>query len=262
MFKRLFLFLCLLLLAGSCFASVYLVEPVDQRLAPNQEVFLGKAARGEIVPVVVKKKSDLSLEWNRLEADKASLPGGWAFESIETDKTLIGRLSISKNAPVSTQRIRVTALNTAEPLLSEAFFVSLSVSESLLDASLESSSIETVLGQEATFKAVLSNDSIAEHTVAIRSTLPEYWFEPKEITIPPKDTVFVDLPVRPYSYGEKAFAFRVLSMQNQASFNFNTRLETRPTLSGMFLASTAGFPFFSVGQLSFYIFNGFLSMLG
>ena len=262
MFKKLFVLSCLLLLAVPAFSTVYLVEPVDSELSQGSEVSFGKLASGETLRIVIKKKSSLSMEWNSLAVDTALLPEGWSFESEKTDKTIIGLLSISPNAPTSTQRLKFSASNSSEPMLSESFFANFSVNESLLDASLESQNLETFLGKEAIFRIVLSNGSISEHAFSVESTLPHYWFPPLLQTIGPNQTLVVELPVRPYSYGEKGFQFTVSSQENGEQFSFPARLTTRPTLSGMFKAPIAGFPFFSPGNLPFYLVNGFLMLLG
>lgn len=262
LFKKLLVVFCILLMAIPAYSAIYLVEPIDRELSHNEEISFGKIASGETLKIVVKKKTGMPFEWNTLNVDSQLLPREWKFESVETDKTLIGLLSIPKNAPMSAQRIKVVAGNSAEQVVSESFFANLSVNENLLDVSIENPVQETVLGDSAIFKIVVSNDSIADHLISVESSLPNYWFAKHIQTIAPNSTVVIELPVRPYSYGEKGFQFTLSSAHNQKQFLFPAKLNTSPTLSGMFRASIAGFPFFSPGELPFYLINGFISLLG
>ncbi len=264
MFKRLLLLFCVLLLFSTAYGAVYLVEPVDRKVLPSSsEVFsFGKVAKGETMRLVIKKKSDLSFDWAILSVDSSLLPPGWKVDSIAEDKSLIAEITVPRNAEVSTQQIKFTASNPAEPVLSETFYASVLVQENLLDASVEELSQETVLGEVEKFNLVLNNDSIASHRVKVRSSLPSYWFSSQTVVLEPKQAKNVELSVVPYAYGEKNFQFEVLSLENSKTFSFPARLSVKPTLSGMYLASFGGFPFFSPGMLPFYLLNGFLSILG
>jgi len=262
LFKRLLVLLCLIFLSSQAFASIYIVEPVDQKVETGQEVFLGNIARGETLKLVVKKKSDLALEWNSLEVDTGLLPQGWTVKTIEEDKSLIALVSLPKKAEASTQRIKVTAKNSSEPLFSEAFYASVLVNEKLLTASIESPSLETMLGEQPAFNLVLNNDSIAAHSVTIESSLPDYWFGRIETGLKPHETKALALTVQPYSYGEKDFSFTVSSEHDDTTLSFPVKLMVKPTLTGIYIVPIAGFPFFSPGMLPFYIINSFLSILG
>jgi hypothetical protein len=264
LFKRLLLSVCLLLLLFSAYASVYVVEPVDQKVLPGSSEVLsfGKVAKGETMRVVIKKKSDLSFDWSRLSVDSGLLPAGWKVNSVEEDKSLIAEITIPKNAAVSTQQIKLVASNPAEPVLSETFYGSVSVQENLLFASIEELSQETTLGEVAKFNLVLNNDSIAGHAVEVRSSLPSYWFSARTIELEPNQSGNFELEVVPYAYGEKNFQFEVVSLENGKTTRLQARLGVKPTLSGMYRASFGGFPFFSPGMLPYYLLNGFLALLG
>jgi len=250
------------MLAFPCYAAVYIVEPVDQMVLPvdSRVIFFGKIARGETLKVVIKKKNDLPSDWISFGVDQQGLPSGWEAESVETDKTLIALVRVPGNAAVSTQRISFTAGSAAGHAFDESFFATVSVHEKLLDASIENSSQNAGLGTEASFSLVLGNDSIAEHSVKVESTLPNYWFSSMNVQLNPHETKTVILPIIPFSYGEKNFSFTVSSTQNNVQFAFPAKLNVKPTLTGMFQAPVAGFPFFSPGMLSSYLINGLLSL--
>lgn len=251
-----------LLACPQALAAVYIVEPVDRAVLPadSEAVFFGKVARGETMNVVIKKKSGTGPEWNSLSVDLSILPQGWSSKTLETDKTLIAMISIPKDAATSTQRIKLIAGNSSEPAFDQGFYATVSVNESLLDASFENLGLDATVGKAARFTLVLNNDSIASHTVSVESTLPAYWFPARAIELAPLEARTVELDVVPYYYGEKNFSFSVHSSLNGKSFSFPATLGVKPTLAGMYRAGLAGFPVFSPGMLPYYVISGFLSL--
>jgi len=237
-----------------------LIEPVDQRLSAGEEAKFTKIARGETLKVVIKKKSDLSVEWDSISVDQRLLPANWTVQTTESDESLIANVTIARDAQVSSQKITFIAGNKAEPSFNETFYGNVSVHENLLSASIENRNQAALLGEQTTFFLVLSNDSIARQMVEIESDLPSYWFEAWPEIIEPHETIVVDLNVSPYSYGEKNFSFTVYSSLNDQTFDFPASMNVKPTLVGMFQAPIAGFPFFSPAMLSYYLINGFLSI--
>ena len=249
------------MLCLQAYAAIYLVEPQDQKLLPGKELAFGKISRGETLKVVIKKKSDLGEDWSQIKVEPEFLPSGWKAESVETDKTLIALVTVSKGAAVSMQRLKFLAVSQQQPELNESFFAKVSVHESLLNATIENLSQEAVLGQASLFNLVLNNDSIAEHSLRAESTLPNFWFEAEEIKLAPNETKTVTLSVMPLTYGEKSFSFKVSSMHNASSFGFPAKLNTKPTLLGMYQAPITGLPIFAPTMLPFYLINGLLSVL-
>ncbi len=245
------------MLASQAFAIISIVEPVDTRLSDDGEISFGKIARGEILKVVVKKKSDLGSDWVTVELE--GLPVGWDSEIVETDKTLIALISVAPDAEISTQRITFTLANDSVPSLNESFYGSVSVNESLLDVSFESLALDAILGQQSEFILTINNDSIAPHLIMVESTLPYYWFSGKAIEIGPLETEQISIEALPYSYGEKNFSFTVYSTLNEQSFSFPAKLDVKPNLVGMFRAPSAGFSFFSPGMLPYYLISSLLS---
>ncbi len=262
LFKRLLVPFCLILLVSSAYATIYIVEPVDKAVKPTDSETLefGKIARGETLRVVVKKKSDFETRWSSLSVDKSLLPAGWQIQPLEEDKTLIVNVAVPKNAEISTQRIKFVASSPSGQVFNESFYATVSVKDSLLSASIESLGQESILGEDTTFGLVLINDSIAEHSVRVESSLPDYWFSPMEVRLKPHETKQVQLVVSAHSYGEKNFSFTVSSLLNEKKFSFPAKMNVRPNLVGMFQAPFAGFSFFSPSMLTYYLLNGFLSI--
>jgi len=251
----------LLLALPFSYAAIYMVEPKDIRLSANEEAFLGKAAVGETVKIVIKKKNDSQLEWNQLSVNQLLLPQYWETETQETDKTLIAFVKIPANATVSTQRLQLAASNSSLPSAGESFFATVAVNESLLSVSIEKLNQGTILGSPASFDLVLNNDSIAEHSLLVESTLPDYWFRQETIVLLPLEKRTVELPVMPYSYGEKNFSFIVSSMHNSRQFAFAEKIGVKPTLLGVYSAPSAGFAFFSPALIPYYLINALLSLI-
>jgi len=261
LFKKLGVLVFLLLLANSCFAAIFIVEPVDRKVQNGQSVALGKMARGETVRLIVRKKSDSAVEWDSISVEQELLPKGWNFESSETDKTLIALISSPADAEISTQRIGFTVGNKSQPLFSETFYGSISVREKLLTVTVENLNQEALVGQTAQFKLIANNDSIAEHKLLVKSDLPSYWFESRSITIPALSKEEVDLNVGALAYGQRQFRFTVSSLQNDTSFQFPASLSVKPTLRAKFFSGFIGLPFYSPSLFSQYLFLGFLAWL-
>ncbi len=248
-------------LFSQAYAAIFLVEPVDTKLQSGQSVALGSIAKGETLRLITRKKSELPAQWDSISVNREMLPEGWGFEEIETDKTMIALLSTPSNALVSTQRIQFTLSSKSQPAFAETFYADLSVRDNLLTVTIENLNQGVVVGETAQFKLIASNDSIAEHNIAIASDLPSYWFEPMSVRAEPHSTLAVDLNVNALVYGERSFRFTVSSLHNDSAFNFPALLSVSPTLRGKYVSALFGFPFFSPGLLPYYLLNGFLSLL-
>ena len=261
MFKKLLLFICISCLFSEAFAAVFLVEPVDKRLENSEAVVLGNIAKGETLRIVARKKSEQSAEWNTIIVDLETLPQGWKFSARETDKTIIAELSLPANAQVSTQRLEFTVSNKSQPSFAETFYANISVRDKLMTATIENLSQRVVVGETANMKLIVSNDSVAEHRLAISSNLPTYWFEPLEVIVTPNGTTETDLNINAVAYGERNFKLEVSSLQNDTVFCFPASLGIAPTLQGKYVSALFGFPFFAPSLLPYYVVNGFLSLL-
>ncbi len=259
MFKKLLALAILLLFCNSVFGTVFLVEPVDAKVQSGEEIALGKAAKGETVRIVLKKKSELSVEWNSIAVGQ--LPQGWKSSSVETDKTLIALISIPANAVVSTQRIQFVLSNKSQPLFAESFFGNLSVRDNLLTVTIDNLNQQTIVGEKVRFRLIANNDSIAEHTVSIASDLPSYWLQPFSVKLNPSAATEIDLNVNAVAYGERRFNLIVSSTHNEKKFVFPASLSVNPTLKGKYTAALYGFPFFSPSLISNYLVNAFLALL-
>jgi len=261
LFKKLLLAFCVLCVLSSVHAAVFLIEPVDKKLGNNEEAAFGQIARGETLRVIVNKKSENTLPWDTIKVDGASLPEGWSAKETATDKSLIAEITAPRNAPPSTQRARFVVSNAAQPLFSEGFYGNFLLRENLLAISPENLQQETFVGKGVSFRLKVNNDSIAEHSLEVTSSLPGYWFEPVSLTLQPKEKKSIDLNVNVFSYGERNFSFLVSSKKNDLAIAFPAKLTIKPTLEGKYTASLFGFPFFSPSLLPNYLINAFAALL-
>ncbi|MDD5148022.1 MAG: hypothetical protein PHH08_00990 [Candidatus ainarchaeum sp.] len=247
-----FLLFAVFAMIGAAGASISVVVPVDATLDNKAEFRLGNAALGETFSVVIQKKSGSGFDWDSLVANA---PGSWNVNYRFSDKTLIADISIPGNAPESTS-IVVFALGSKDrPLAGESFSGIINVKKNLLTVTMDNLKQQASVGVPVTYRFVASNDSIAEHKITIESSLPNYWFEPKEIILQPKQKQELNLALKPEAYGLRNFSFFVKSRQNGFAQNFNAELRVLPTVPGKFSAAAYAFPFFTFSNFAFYLFN-------
>jgi len=261
LFKKAAIVLFVFALLHGASAYVYLIEPSEETLSSDNSVELGRIAVGETLEIVVQRKSGLESSWDTLVPDSTGLPSGWGFESRKTDKTLIGSIKIPKTAEESVQKLSFKASNSSNPFYSETFSVYVTVKKNLLRASMENLSQSVMVNDEAVFRVIVNNDSIASHTVVVSSTLPNYWFEPVELDVPALEALEANVLVKPASHGKRFFSFSVSSALNDFESNFNAELFVSSSLRGKFASGIAGFPFFNVSLLPHFIINAFLALL-
>ncbi len=250
--KTFFLALAVLLIANAASAAISVILPVDVKLDNKAEFELGNVAAGETFGVVVQKKSGNGFDWDSLNAN---IPNSWNVNYRLSDKTLIADISIPANAPEATSVLTFTLSSSERPLTSESFKGIVNVRKNLLTVTMDNLKQSVIGGNQVFYRFVASNDSIAEHRIAIESSLPDYWFEPREIILQPKQKQELALPLKPRADGTRNFSFFVKSRQNDFSRVFNAELSVAQTIQGKFSASAYAFPFFSLSNFAFYLFN-------
>lgn len=242
-------------------ANSLLIAPIEDNLENGGSLELGNIAAGETLELIIQKKSGLGFDWSRIIVDEAALPAGWAAISIATDKTLVAQISLPADASQSIQRIPFSLESDAMPFSNENFSAYISVKENLMNVSIDGLKQEAMVEGQTFFRLVANNESIAEHALHITSTLPEYWFEPLDLVVGPKQTLDFNLMVVPKNYGPRAFFFTVNSSMNDFSQSFAAELNVYSTLRGKFTSSILGMPFFTLSLFPQLILNGFLALL-
>lgn len=266
--KRFLVFLfAILSFLSSASALVSLVSPVAQQLEPNSSFSLGSIMPGETLELVFSNDDGKNGVWNKVEIAEGSLPSSWIVKEPEV---FAESLAISIMVPTTEveklQSIRVRLSDARNPLHAQEVSLKVLVKNDLLSASFSPLQESVPLGKRALYKLVLVNNSLAPHTVAVRSSMPSFWFQPLAVTLPPKPNPAArqefQLEVYPKAYGLKNFSFFVDSALNEkrlASVPFD--LLVRPTLAGKFQSALFGFPFFSPNLSPFYFFNALLGSL-
>jgi hypothetical protein len=266
--NRSFLFLlAFALFFSSVHASIALVSPVSQKLNAGTALDIGSAMPGESVELVFSNDDGKGGLWNQLEVVRESIPSNWkVFEPELFVESLVLKITIPPAETEKLQSIGVRLSDARNPADAEEVSLRLLVKNNLLSASFSPLQESVLLGQKASYRVVLVNNSIASNTVTIRSSLPSFWFEPVMLSLDPKPNASamqeLTLDVYPRTYGIKNFSFRVDSELSQKTIvSYPTDLLVKPTLEGKFQSGLFGFPFFSPNLSPFYFFNALLGSL-
>lgn len=267
MFKRMIFVLSVLFLASFCLnarADVFVLSPAEQQLKPGTSMVLGSAQPGETVVFTISSKSGYgeSFAWNSAIVPSDSLPEGWQFSGSESNPThFVLKVSIPAGQLIGAYNFIVRAGNSAKNVSDEDVTMTVFVEKGLLKASLSDPKQEAIVNEPSYFKLTLVNDSIAEHSVQVSSTLPRYWFEPVNVTVAPKSIKRLTLTLNPRAYGKKQFQFIMKSNLSDEVFKqFDSELSINPTLRGKYLAPLYGFPALSPNLMPAYLLNSFIAM--
>jgi len=264
MLKCAFLFTTFLLLASVALADVQVLYPVESNLNSSSTIQAGFVGPNQEFELIFSDNSGHGFEWNTLQVDESSLPSGWQVASISlTDASLIARIKVPRNAQPNFYVLKLFFSNDKNPSVMENVSVSVVVKQNLLDVSFARPSIESipVVGENVSYKVVLSNSSIAPQNVSVSSSLPSNWFKPFEVEVKPNSVEEIDLLINPKSYGKHSFSFQVVSEEETIIKSYSAGLNVRPTLKGKFSAALSGFPFFTFNLLPFQLFNAFISLV-
>jgi len=249
----------LLIISGS-FASISVLKPVKAEVFQENTIELGKIACGETLEIIVKRRTS-DFYWDRIVEDESSIPSGWNLAWETQRDSIIARISVPENAVESTQRIKLAFSSEQDEFALDFLNVSVVVKKNLLSADMMPLSQETMVEKETVFKLLISNNSLAEHSLLVSSDLPGYWFRDRTISVAPGETRVFELAVVPKSYGLRDFRFSLNSRLNSFSDSFDARLLVFQTVSGKFTSALYGFPFFSVSLAPFYFIDAFLALV-
>lgn len=266
MFKKTLFVVSVLFLASfalNASADVYVLSPLEQQLKPGTSMVLGSAQPGETIVFTIASKSGYgeSFAWNSAIITSDSLPSGWQFSGSESNPThFVLKVSIPSKQSIGAYNFKVKVGNSAKNVSDEEVTLTVFIENSLLASSLSETKQETIVNEPAYFRLTLVNESIAEHSVRVSSTLPRYWFEPVNVTIAPKSIKQINLKVNPRVYGNKQFQFIVQSNLSGKTFKrFDSELTITPTLKGKYLAPLYGFPAFSPNLMPVYLIDSFIA---
>lgn len=266
-FKTVFLFSFAFALCFSfAHADIFLVSPFEKQIHSRDTVELGSASPGETIELIFSNKSGKDFAWSKAELAN-QLPAGWQVSDSEVySETLIIKITIPPFEQETAQNLKINMSNFQDEKKNESFNATLFVRKNLISAAITGLQKETSVSEPVDYALRLSNDSIADHSITVSSTLPKYWFDDKIILLKNKNSTGsvqeIKLSVMPRAYGYKDFSFKVISNQNGREIeSFNARLKINPTLKGKYSAGIFGFPVFTPTLLPYYLVNSFLSFL-
>ena len=248
-------------LASFGFAEVQLVSPLEKFVSENQAIELGSVQAGETIELIFSSNSGALRPW--VSASASSLPIGWNAEQLAqpgNKNTLILQVMVPKESDAGAFMFKALLQDEAGNS-QEASFLAF-VEEGLLTAQVDSIKKTALAGEQIPFTFQLNNNSIAEHSITLYSSLPLTWFKPETIIVKPKSSKQFSTAISPKSYGEKKFSFYLKSNLNAKTLQeISPRVEVKPTLKNKYEAALYGFPFFTPSLIPYYIFNSFISQL-
>ncbi len=251
MLKRFSFVLFLILLLLNVNAYIYLLSPYEKKLTFDETLVLKYVQPGETLVLQIDRENGIS-KWS-----SAKITSKWQSTYELTDKTLVIKLKIDPKETQTLQNVRITLSDPSG--YEEGFDVAVFIKKDLIKASLKSNFNECKVGETASYEIVLVNESLAEHSVRITSSLPKTWFDKLDVVLKPKQTKIVSLTINANSSGKRDICFYVDSLLFDKRFaNLNAELAVFPTLPGKFTASYFGLPFFTLNMLPSYMLNALL----
>jgi hypothetical protein len=257
-FSKILVLSLVLLFVSSASAIVTVSVPVEASVSNKGTVEFGAASPGETVSIVIQRNSRQGFLWDSVAVNA---PANWALGTRTSDKTIIVDLTIPKGAPESIQVINFS-LSSLEPKVppTESFTGTIAVKKNLVTIAIDNLKQEALVGKTISYRLIASNDSIAENKIVVESSLPNYWFQPVEIALLPKQQVEKTIYLTPHAYGLRNFSFFVKSPQTGFSKEFFAELTVIPTLQGKFLASAYALPFFTISNLPYYMLEAVFAL--
>ncbi len=260
MLKKVFVWFLVFLCINTASAAVHILTPVDVVVPDEGELSLGSIAIGETVELIIDKKLDNIPYFDRAELTQV-LPKNWAYIPQLEDRTIILEFIIPQTAVEDTYSFPLKVWNSKEPENAETINFVLYVKKNLLTADVIELIKETAVEDSVNYDFILINDSIAEHKVRISSTLPSYWFPPQEITLKPKQTTEISLPLNPKTYGVRDFKITVESLQNNTKYEFDARIIATSTIASKLKTPLYGLAFFTPSLVPQLILNAFITLV-
>jgi hypothetical protein len=254
-----------LAVTGIAHASVTVVTPNSSTVLDQGQFFdYGNIEAGDQFTLTIANEisPETEVTWQQLRIDTENLPSGWKVkDSSIGGKVLTATITVPQSQEKNAFNIKAIAVNEGKGL-EAGIQVRVYVRKDLVEADVTNTLQETFVKETATFQLTLINNSVAEKTVIVSSTLPTLWIPQKTVMLAPNEVKTVSLDVIPRVYGWKNFEFKVENAKTQAVLDIiPVTLNVKPLLKEKYEASLYGFPFYSVSLLPYYLINSFLSLL-
>ncbi|MCX8189661.1 MAG: hypothetical protein N3F05_00305 [Candidatus Diapherotrites archaeon] len=242
------LFLCL-----DVAASVIVNSPYEAVLEKNGLYEAKYAQPGENVVFIFDRKSPNS-HW-----DYITVKSAWPNNAQVIDKTIRLVLTVPLHEKIPTVNNTEITLKDGQTGVEESFNLAVYVRNDLIKAGLNVSHIDCNVNSGPEFELVITNESLAEHTVEITSSLPETWFSTQRISLAPKSSKTITLKVNAFTPGYKRFTFTTKSALSGTIFSqAEATMKVAPALGAKYTTAIYSMPFFSISLLPGYLLNSLL----
>ncbi len=263
--KEFLIFVFIVLFSAQTFAEINIIYPIEASLVNGASIQIGEVSPAQTFEIFFSDNSGRAFEWDTIEVDSSTMPLGWAVISTEkTKSSLSAKIKIPKSAKLNFYNIKFIFSNSQQPSVVESVTIRVTLKENLLDVSFVKKPGQnfSVVGEPVIYTAIISNSSIASHSINFTSDLSPNWFDKEKVIAKPNSSEEIILEVVPNAYGKKSFTFVVNSAEkNSVLTTFSSELNVRPTLKGKFASSLSGFPFFSFALIPFEMLNSIISLV-
>ncbi|MBS3057165.1 MAG: hypothetical protein J4415_00895 [Candidatus Diapherotrites archaeon] len=256
----------LILMLGFASADILVTSPTENRLLPNERLELGSISPGETLIIGINSDTGYTTQqkWSRAEFISETLPENWEYTNSKYLADVFTlQLKVPEDAEKGAYNAKIKLTDVKHNIPDEFVQLLFYVEDNLITADISDLRQDVIVGEQASFKLTIINDSIAEHEISVASTLPSYWFSGQKITARPKSVITKTLKADPKVYGTKQFDFYITSEQTGKKIaTFNAQLNVFPTPSSKFASGFNGLAFFTPNMLVSYFINSFISLLG
>lgn len=246
-------FSIMLIICFSANASVIVNSPGEAILEKNGLFEAKYAQPGENIVFIFDRKSPNS-QW-----DHITVKSPWQYNAQVLDKTIRLVLTVPLDASLSVTNTEIT-LRDSRTGVEESFNLAVYVRNDLVKAILNTTHEDCNVGSKPEFELVLTNESLAEHSVEITSSLPETWFATRRVSLARQSSKTIKLGVNAFTPGYKRFKFTVKSALSGTFFNeLEATMKVTPSLGAKYTTAIYSMPFFSVSLLPGYLLNALAS---
>ncbi len=261
--KIVFLTLALLLAASYVHADAFLVDPVVQKVKPNQTIDAGRLSPGEGVDIIFNKNAGYgkNIEWKQARiANQNQVYGITTRNSEVGTDSLIMHIQTSIVSPVGTYDFPVELIGDDGVLVNENYTLRMAVQNDLLNGSLSANQLSGGVNEPSTFTVLIVNDSSAAADVDVVPALPQIWAQARSTRIESHSFVEVPITVTPRFAGPKTFDIRITNTNSGETVStLKGTIVANPTMQDRYAAGLYGFPFFTISLVANYLVNAFVS---
>ncbi|MEM4662772.1 MAG: hypothetical protein QXM75_01995 [Candidatus Diapherotrites archaeon] len=252
MLKKVISTMIIVLLFSTSHANVTIYTPQECILEKNGAFEAKYVQPGETV-VFIFDRNSLNSHW-----DSIKVRSPWPNSAQVVDRAIRLTLEVPPTETPGVKNTEVT-LRDERTGVEESYNLVVYVKNDLIKVGINEAHIDCNVGDQATYEAVITNESLSKHVVIIRSSLPETWFAVQRISLEPKSSKVVSLNVNAFTPGYKRFKFKVESALFEKEFaEKEVTMKIIPSLQSKYTVAIYSLPFFSMSLLPGYLLNAIL----